>query len=111
MRGRPSAGVIAMLYVFTSSVGGRITYTDGVGRQILGLLGKRPGPAGVIEHSDIPAALAALERAAADDPPGRASAAGRDGNEERVSIAQRVAPLKELLRQAQAAGKDVTWGL
>jgi hypothetical protein len=49
--------------------------------------------------------------ATADDPPGRASAAGRDGNEERVSIAQRVAPLKELLRQAQAAGKDVTWGL
>ena len=118
-----------MIYQFETRAGGRITYTDVVGAQLLHLIGKQPGPRGVITVEDIPAALRVLEAAvqrekemtaeqrqdlephAGDD--GRRSDP-RDDEREReppVSLGQRAFPFIDLLKHAQKMNEDVTWGI
>jgi sRNA-binding protein len=122
-----------MIYQFETRAGGRITYTSVVGAQLLHLIGKEPGPRGVITVEEIPAALRALEAAvqrekemtaeqrrevephAADEnrrPDPRDP--GRDDEREReppVSLGQRAFPFIDLLKHARNVNEDVTWGI
>lgn len=114
-----------MIYQFETQAGGRITYTDVVGAQILHLIGKQAGPRGVITVDEIPGALQRLEAAVTRE---RAMAAGehrdlephatngtqRDDDRERepvVTLGQRAYPFVDLLKFALQQREDVTWGI
>lgn len=102
-----------MIYTFKSRADADLKMNQQVGDQLLTLIGKTPGPQGIIEAAAIPAALAALEAAVAttpspadeDDP--EAQAEGRDN----VSLRRRAWPFMELLRRAHEAGEPVVWGV
>lgn len=118
-----------MIYQFETQAGGRITYTDVVGAQLLHIIGKQPGPRGVITVEEIPAALRALEAAVqrdremtlaqrrelephATDEKRRGDP--RDDEQEReppVSLGQRAFPFIDLLKHALNVQEDVTWGI
>lgn len=111
-----------MIYEFTTRAGGRITYASVTGAQILHLIGKQPGPRGVIVVADLPAAIAALESAVerertqpvAERKVVEPHAGDDDEDREReppVSLAQRAFPMLDLLRFAARENVDVTWGL
>ncbi len=114
-----------MIYEFKSKATGSVVMTQPVAEQMLSIIGKEPGPQGIITVEQMPAAVAALEqaiaqqRAAGDD---RASAAGSAApqpsdaadpvDEVRVvSLGQRAWPLIEMLRDAHKARRDITWGV
>jgi|SRR5687768_9625904 hypothetical protein len=118
-----------MLYEFKSRATGTVTMTESVGRKIVELIGKSPGPKGIITVDQMPAAIKALRAAAERDRKATeearrgtsggaaaraASKVDDDAKEEEknaVGISQRVVPLIEMLEAAHAAGKDVTWGV
>lgn len=106
-----------MIYKFKSRAAGDVIMMGPHGDQVLRLLGREPAPKGIIEAAAMPAAIAALERAVADDeartrpdddaPDDAADPAREPG----VSLRQRVWTFVELLRRSQADGEDVVWGV
>jgi hypothetical protein len=107
-----------MLYKFKSKAAGDLIMLEPNGRRVLQIIGKDPAPQGIIEPSQMPAAIAALEAAmaaeeaehknAADDSTarGEASATG-----ETVSLRQRAVPFIDMLRRCEQAGKEIVWGV
>lgn len=106
-----------MLYKFKSKAAGDVIMLEPNGRQVLGILGKDAGPQGIIEATQLPASISALEAAIekdeADQKAAAAEAASRgekplkaDG----VSLRQRAVPFLDLMRRSQKEGKDVVWG-
>ncbi len=107
-----------MLYKFKSKAAGDLIMMGPSGDQVLRIVGKDPAPKGIIEPDAMPAAIAALERAVAEDEAAReraereAEAEGRTlAPREGVSLRQRAWPMVEMLRRAQAAGHDIVWGV
>lgn len=105
-----------MMYKFKSKAAGDVIMLGPNGDQLLGLIGKTPGPKGIIEPADMPAAIAALERAVAEEEAARSAAraeADAEGGDERprgISLRQRVWPMVEMMKRAQAEGHVITWG-
>lgn len=111
-----------MLYKFKSKAAGDLILLEPAGRRVLDIIGKGPEAKGILLAAQIPAAVAALEAAlaqedaqrkqaqaaagAADDEPGDAKT-GADG----VTLRQRVKPFLDMLRRCEAAGVDVVWGV
>ena len=56
-----------MLYEFKCRATGTVTMTESVGRKIVELMGKSPGPKGIITVDQMPAAIKALRSAAERD--------------------------------------------
>ncbi len=107
-----------MLYKFKSKAAGDLIMMGPSGDQVLRIVGKDPAPKGIIEPYAMPAAIAALERAVAEEEAVReraereAEAEGRTlAPREGVSLRQRAWPMVEMLRRAQAAGHDIVWGV
>lgn len=101
-----------MIYRFKSKAGADLVMLGPQGDQMLRLLGRMPAPQGIIEADALPAALRALQRAidagvAADGP----ADDNEPGAEPVVTLHQRLWPVMGLLRQAQAAGEAVMWGV
>lgn len=97
-----------MIYKFKSKAAGDVIMLGPHGDQILRLVGKAPAAQGIFEVADMPAAIAALERAvAAEDvpPPTDESSADTTG------LRQRAWPLIEMLKRSHAAGADIVWGV
>ncbi|MDO4232760.1 MAG: DUF1840 family protein, partial [Lautropia sp.] len=91
-----------MLYEFRSAATGTVTMVNKTGRQILEIIGKSPDPTGIITVAQIPAAIAALEKAARAEPAPTGNEPDDQDQDERddppepeVSLQQRVAPLIE----------------
>lgn len=106
-----------MLYKFKSKAAGDVIMLEPSGRQIVEILGKSPGPQGIIESGQIGAGMAALEAAIAqeetDQKAAASEAAGRGEKPpkpEGVSLRQRAGPLLEMMRRSQKEGKDIVWG-
>ncbi len=110
-----------MLYEFKSKAAGSVLMTQTVAETLLDVLGKTPGPQGIITVPQMAAAIAALEaavareRAAARPPPDTASTEP-EGTAEAVpataiTLAQRAWPMLELLKAAAHAQQPVTWGV
>ena len=103
-----------MIYKFKSKATGDLVMLGPSGDQMLQIIGKSAAPKGIIESGAMPAAIAALEKAVADDEAERvrAEAEGapprRDGT---VSLKQRAWPLIEMLRRAHSAEQDIVWGV
>ncbi|MDO5056276.1 MAG: DUF1840 domain-containing protein [Lautropia sp.] len=105
-----------MLYEFRSRATGSVTMTGKTGDQILQIIGKTPGPTGIITVAQIPAAIDALKQAAAREQKPveeieQDEATGDGMHEPPVSLRQRVVPLIEMLQQAHEADADITWGV
>ena len=102
-----------MLYKFKSKAAGDVIMLGPNGDQVLRLLGREPAPQGIFEVAHMPGLVATLEQAVAADDSARRDAAADDepkGKGDGVTLRQRVWPLVEMLRRAQAAREVITWG-
>ncbi len=104
-----------MLYMFKSKATGDVIMMGPNGDQLLGLIGKTPGPTGILSPAEMPAAIQALEAAvAADEAAARGDADGADepgAPRKGVSLRQRVWPMVEMMKRAHAEGHDIVWGV
>ncbi len=110
-----------MLYKFKSKVTGDLIMLEPNGRQVLTLIGKADPASlakGILQPADMPAAIAALEQAVAQDEQARqqreqeAKAAGEHlARTDAVSLRQRAAPFIDMLRRCHKAEKEIVWGV
>lgn len=104
-----------MLYKFKSRATADVIMLEPNGRQLVQLMGKEPGVAGIVTPEQIPAAIAAIEAAIAAEDAARTQAAQEcagDGVVDRpepVHLRQRAAPLLDMLRRSAQAGREVCW--
>jgi len=109
------------MYKFKSRAAGDLIMLEPNGRQILGIIGKYSGPEdskGILLPDQMPAAIAALEAAVAQDELRKremAQQAQADGKEpvasEGISLRQRAVPFIEMMRRCQKAEKEIVWGV
>lgn len=106
-----------MPYKFKSRATADLIMLDANGRKLLEIIGKSPDEVhGIITVEQIPAAIIALEAAAAEDAARRAQpqdeAQEEDtvpANQDGVALGQRIVPFVDMLRRSAADGKEVTW--
>ena len=104
-----------MLYKFKSRATADLIMLEPQGRQVVTIMGKTPGPNGIVTVAQIPAAIAALEAAvAAEEAVPADDVAQESTTQERpdtVRLRQRVTPLIDMLKRSAAADVDVVWGV
>ncbi len=107
-----------MIYKFKSKAAGDVIMTGPNGDHILRLIGKEPAPKGIVVPADMPAAIAALERAVLEEEAARKHAEEQAAAEgatlpprEGVTLRQRAWPLIEMMRRSHAADKEIVWGV
>lgn len=105
-----------MIYRFTSRAAGDVVMLGPNGDELLRLLGREPAPRGIIEAVAMPAAMKALQAAveaaetAERDAEADEASEARDGGRD-VGLRQRVWPMLEMMRRAQAADTPIVWGV
>ena len=107
-----------MLYKFKSKAAGDLIMLEPNGRRVLEIIGKDPGPKGIILPQEMPGAVSALEaaiarededhQAAADQARAAGQAAPRS---EAITLRQRALPFLDMLRRCEQAGKEILWGV
>ena len=112
---------VTMLYKFKSKVTGDLIMLEPNGRQILQLIDKGDAASlvkGILVPPEMPAAIAALERAVAEDDAAQqqrlqeAKAAGEKlPRSENVSLRQRAVPFIDMLKRCHQADMEVVWGV
>lgn len=100
-----------MLYKFKSKAAGDVIMLRENGDELLRVLGREPAAKGIFEVADMAAAMRAIEAAVAqaeapDDEDADAGAAPR-----KVGLRQRLWPMLEMMRRAQAAREPIVWGV
>ena len=106
-----------MIYKFKSPATGDLIMLGPQGDQMLRLIGREPAAQGIIEVAAMAAALAALQAAVAgeESPAPTPTPTSAHSNDEaaapNVGLRQRLWPMVELLRRAQAAKVAVVWGV
>lgn len=107
-----------MLYKFKSKAAGDLIMLEPHGRRLLQIIGKAPGPTGIVLPAEMAAAVAALERAVVEDEARQkadAEAARARGESppkpEAVSLRQRAHPLIDMLRRCEKADREIVWGV
>ena len=104
-----------MLYKFKSKAAGDVIMLEANGRKVLEIIGKEAGAQGIVQPAQMPAAIAALETAIADEQAAPRVAddesAADDGGEAGVTLGQRAVPFLEMLRLSHQAGADIVWGV
>jgi hypothetical protein len=107
-----------MLYKFKSKAAGDLIMLEPNGRQVLGIIGKDPGPKGIILPQEMPGAVSALEQAIAQEEADhkaaveRAQAEGKAAPKfEAVSLRQRAVPFIDMLRRCAKAEAEIVWGV
>ena len=107
-----------MLYKFKSQAAGDLIMLEPNGRKMLQVIGKDPGPQGIIQVHEMAAAVSALERAIAQDEAQRQAEveAGRSEGlepqrQEAITLRHRATPLIEMLRRCEKAQADIVWGV
>ena len=109
-----------MLYKFKSKAAGDVIMLQANGEQILRIIGKEPGPKGIVLPEQMPAAIAALEQVIAQGQqaaqPAADDGAPHDKDDDtpaadRVSLRQRAAPFIDMLRRCHQADKEIVWGV
>lgn len=102
-----------MLYKFKSKDAGDVIMLEANGRRVLEIIGKDPGPKGIILPEQMPAAIQALEEAIALEH-ARDKEKGKEGDDvpgDGVGLHQRAMPFIDMLRRNLAAGHEVVWGV
>lgn len=105
------------LVVFRSKAAGEIFYLAENARRLFDIIGKEPGPRGVITAAQLPDAIAKLVAAVEEEKAQLQAAPAEEGEaagaaaQRAVTLGQRAYPLLEMLRAAQKRNVDVTWGV
>ncbi|HMC14542.1 MAG TPA: DUF1840 domain-containing protein [Albitalea sp.] len=106
-----------MIYKFKSKAAGDVIMMGPTGDQVLRAVGREPAAKGIIEVAAMPAAIAAIERAIADDEAARklaeqeAAAEGKKLAPRDIALRQRAWPLVEMMKRSMAEGHDIVWGV
>ena len=107
-----------MLYKFKSKAAGDLIMLEPNGRRVLEIIGKDPGPTGIIQPPEMASAVSALERAIVDEEAREKAAqeeAKAQGAEapraESISLRQRAVPFIDMLKRCEQAGKEIVWGV
>ena len=107
-----------MLYTFRSRAAGNLIMLQPNGQRVLEIIGKDAGPQGIILPEQMPAAIAALEAAVAEEAASprssidEANASGEAApRPEGVSLRQRAVPFIDMLKRCHKAGKEIVWGV
>ncbi|WP_395701721.1 DUF1840 domain-containing protein [Aquabacterium sp.] len=107
-----------MIYKFKSKAAGDLIMLGPNGDAMLRAIGREPEPKGIIEPAAMAAAISGIERAIAEDEAARAEAereAAAEGRTlkpaEGIGLRQRLWPMAEMLRRAQAAEQPIVWGV
>jgi hypothetical protein len=107
-----------MIYKFRSKADSDLYMNAGPAERILSIIGKQPGPQGIIEPAEIPAAIAALEAAVQEEEQARKAAqeaAAADGQAtsapQPIGLKQRAWPFIQMLKRCQQADTPVVWGV
>lgn len=109
-----------MLYKFKSKAAADVIMTAPVAEKVLSAMHRSAADQGILQASDLPALVSALEAAIAQDE------ALRDGHEagphdanadddaaasvDAVALKQRAWPLLDMMKRSIAEGAHVTWG-
>ncbi|MFP5462827.1 MAG: DUF1840 domain-containing protein [Gammaproteobacteria bacterium] len=113
-----------MIYEFKCRATGTVVMTQKVAERILAIIGKEPGAQGIILPDRMPDAIRALEAAVEAEREAERRAkestaeAAREDDEEGeekdrtpvVSLGQRAWPFIQMLKDAAAAEREITWG-
>ena len=107
-----------MLYKFKSKAAGDLIMLEPNGRRVLQIIGKDPGPQGIVLPEEMPGALARLEQAIAQEEAEHkalieeARAKGEVPPKfDSVSLRQRAVPFMDMLRRCSKEGKEIVWGV
>ena len=106
-----------MIYKFKSKAAGDVIMLEPSGDQVLKAIGREPSAKGIFEVADMPAAIAAIEHAIADEEALRAEAeAEAKANGQALpppglGLRQRAWPLVEMMKRCHAAGEPIVWGV
>jgi hypothetical protein len=107
-----------MLYKFKSKAAGDLIMLEPNGRRVLQIIGKDPGPQGIVLPEEMPGALSKLEQAIAQEEAehqaaiDEAKAKGEVPPKfESVSLRQRAVPFMDMLRRCSKEGKEIVWGV
>ena len=108
-----------MLYRFKSKNLADVVMLEPNGQRVLEIIGKAPGPQGIILPEQMPAAMVALRAAveAEEREFAQAKAAFQAGQNEDpphgdgVSLRQRTQPFIEMLKFCHLHGDSVVWGV
>jgi hypothetical protein len=107
-----------MLYKFKSKAAGDLIMLEPNGRRVLQVIGKDPGPKGIVLPEEMPGAISKLEAAIAEEEAEHKAAideARAKGQVpptfDAVSLRQRAVPFSDMLKRCSAAGKEIVWGV
>jgi hypothetical protein len=107
-----------MLYKFKSKAAGDLIMLEPNGRRVLEIIGKDPGPKGIILPAEMPAAMSRLDEAIAREEAEHkalveeAQAKGQVPPKfDAVSLRQRAVPFIDMLKRCSQAGKEIVWGV
>lgn len=107
-----------MLYKFKSKAAGDLIMLEPNGRRVLEIIGKDPGPKGIILPEEMPGAMAALDaaiareeaqhQAAIDEAKAKGEVPPRF---DAISLRQRALPFIDMLKRCEKADTEVVWGV
>lgn len=107
-----------MLYKFKSKAAGDLIMLEPNGRRVLQIIGKDPGPKGIILPKEMPGAVSALEAAIATEEAEQKAAieeAKAKGEVppkfDAVSLRQRAVPFIDMLKRCAKEDKEIVWGV
>jgi len=105
-----------MLYKFKSKTTGDLIMLEANGRRLLEIIGKKPGPTGIVLVAQMPAAIASLEAAIAQEQIERQATASKnkldDGDDNpMLGLRQRALPFIDMLKRCNKDGSDLVWGV
>ncbi|WP_088283483.1 DUF1840 domain-containing protein [Ideonella sp. A 288] len=107
-----------MIYKFKSKAAGDLIMLGPNGDAMLRLLGREPAAKGIFEPAAMPEAIVALQAAIDAEEAARAEAerealatGGERPAAQGISLRQRLWPMVEMMRRAQAHGEPIVWGV
>ena len=96
-----------MLYKFKCKATGDLIMLGPNGDQLLRLIGREPSSKGIVETDAMSMAITALQEAVAAEEAQRVEPA----KSSEVGMRQRVWPMIEMMKRAQAANEPIVWGV
>lgn len=100
-----------MIYKFKSKATSDLIMLGPNGDQLLRLIGREPAPKGIIEPQAMFGAIADLQQSVASEEARREQAGDAAPPADKVGLRQRVWPMIEMMKRAQAAGEPIVWGV
>ena len=107
-----------MLYKFKSKASGDLILLEPQGKQFLQLIGKAVQPKGIIESHAMPAAIAALHAAIAEQEAQQQAAREQAASQglpapvfDNISLRQRCKPIIDMLQRCHREDQPIVWGV